>query len=299
MRRLGVRMESGTLSRPQALHRLQDLADALSAQRRAALADAGNPTAAPSLDSRTGADNAHWRELLEQLMQGRMTASELPSSVAAQRSLSALGISAEELQRALDNWRAGSQQDLREIVEQLSRAELAEQDARELDDAERRVALVRENLGDHSAPEEEIGDGQSTVAVVTSDAIGHISAPLARPAADENDGAAGARHGAGAGSGSTTRQASQSLNRSSRDDVTLKPESQYREGASFATETRVLPRAGQPQVAVTQLDPQFVEQVEPAFAREHYPAHHKDFIRRYFLSLSQGTASTRSAPAQQ
>jgi len=39
--------------------------------------------------------------------------------------------------------------------------------------------------------------------------------------------------------------------------------------------------------------------VEQAFAHEHYPAHHKDFIRRYFLSLSRGTTSAESAPAQQ
>jgi len=35
--------------------------------------------------------------------------------------------------------------------------------------------------------------------------------------------------------------------------------------------------------------------VEEVLSREHYPAHHKEFIRRYFLNLSRGA---RGAPEQ-
>jgi hypothetical protein len=34
--------------------------------------------------------------------------------------------------------------------------------------------------------------------------------------------------------------------------------------------------------------------VEEVLSKEHYPAHYKAFIRRYFLTLSQGTQQQRS-----
>jgi hypothetical protein len=38
---------------------------------------------------------------------------------------------------------------------------------------------------------------------------------------------------------------------------------------------------------------EFAPQVEEVLSREHYPAHYKEFIRRYFLNLSRGA---RGAP---
>ena len=300
-RRLGARMESGSLSRVQALHRLKALGEALSEQRRAALADAGDyGSGALRQPHPSSGGAARLRGLLEQLMQGRMTASELQASAGENRGLSTTGITPEALQRALDNWNAGQPEALQEIVSQLSRAERATQDAEELDKAARRVAQVRENLGDNRVPGDDSTD-EPTVAIIPDGDVGRISDSPFRPLADEDELDEGARHGAGAGSGSGPRQAAQSLNRrAARDDATLKPQSQFRDGASFSAEARVLPRAGQPVVAITRLDAQFAAQVEEVLAQEQYPSHQKDYLRRYFLELSQGAAGdTPKARAQQ
>jgi hypothetical protein len=38
-------------------------------------------------------------------------------------------------------------------------------------------------------------------------------------------------------------------------------------------------------------------QREAVLAREHYPEHYKEFVRRYFLTLSQGARTAAQAPA--
>jgi hypothetical protein len=35
---------------------------------------------------------------------------------------------------------------------------------------------------------------------------------------------------------------------------------------------------------------EFVPQVEEVLAKDQYPTHYKEFVRRYFLNLSQGQA---------
>ena len=302
MRRLGARMESGSISREQALHRLQDLGEALSEQRRAALADTANYAPGTiAVGPAAGSDAARWRELLEQLMQGRLTPGELDLSGQETRDLSSIGITTDALQEALDNFVAGEPEDLRQIVTELSRVELAAEDADELGRAGQRVAQARENLGDLSADSEEFMASGSGVDIATHDDDAGVSGAMFRRSADKNDLTTPAERGMGMGSGATQRHPAQSLNaRSPRDDVALRPQSRLRDGISFATEAWVLPRAGQPRVSTAQIDPQFAAQVEEVFAREQYPLHHKEFIRRYFLELSRGAAgATRNEKEQQ
>ena len=44
------------------------------------------------------------------------------------------------------------------------------------------------------------------------------------------------------------------------------------------------------------LSPRFAVQVEEALSKDRYPAHRKDFIRRYFLTLSEGQAGEEQTP---
>ncbi|MNC88427.1 hypothetical protein D3C83_42400 [compost metagenome] len=77
----------------------------------------------------------------------------------------------------------------------------------------------------------------------------------------------------------------------------LKPESQLREGEVFVSEGRILPRPVQPSVENVEMSREFASQVEEVLSKEHYPAHYKAFIRRYFLTLSQGTQAPQQQPS--
>jgi hypothetical protein len=68
----------------------------------------------------------------------------------------------------------------------------------------------------------------------------------------------------------------------------LKPESQLREGEVFVSERRILPRPVQSSVENVEMSREFAPQVEEVLSKEQYPAHYKEFVRRYFLTLSQG-----------
>jgi hypothetical protein len=42
---------------------------------------------------------------------------------------------------------------------------------------------------------------------------------------------------------------------------------------------------------------EYASQVEEVLSSEHYPAHYKEFIRRYFLSLSEAARKPKEQPA--
>ena len=68
---------------------------------------------------------------------------------------------------------------------------------------------------------------------------------------------------------------------------------QPREGDSFSTEARILPRTNRPTAQSAPLSAEFEAQVEAVLANEQYPDHYKEFVRRYFLTLSQGERKGR------
>jgi hypothetical protein len=298
IRRLGARMEGGSISRTQSLHRLQNLGEALSGQRRAALTDAGSSGTSPDALARAGSgnsDTSRLRDLFERLLQGGFTSAELDLPAQEAESLSAAGITPEALRDALDKLAAGEPGDLQQMVEELSRIEQALEDAEELSRATERVAQVRENLGDLSAPDEHSPSGAPGIAMSADEDDPGDFGNLSRPSDGENY-----PRGMGAGAGPTQRQRARYLDPDSpREEIGLQAQSQFREGSGFTTQTRILPRAAQPSVAIRQIDPQFAAQVEEVFAREQYPLHHKEFIRRYFLELSQGVAGETSSEEQQ
>ena len=300
IRRLGARMESGSLSRGQALNRLQKLGEALASQRQAALTEAGAGDAGPTdTFARIGssdADASRLRGMLEQLLQGRLTPDEIESLGRQSEALTRMGITAQELREARENFAAGEPLSLQQMVEELSRKELALEDARELGRALERVEQVRENLGDLIVRPKELAQPVQTAEAGRDDGDPHAEGGVLRQDAGEEYGAMVQERLSDYGSGSSPRERAQTLDpESERENIVLKPRSEFREGAGFTAETRVLPRAGRPNVEAVQLDVRFAVQMEEVLSKEQYPLHHKDFIRRYFLALSQGVANEAGA----
>ena len=69
-----------------------------------------------------------------------------------------------------------------------------------------------------------------------------------------------------------------------------------RAGEVFASQGSVLPNVTRPTVENVEMKQEFASQVEGVLSRDHYPAHYKEFIRRYFLSLSQGEQRPQAQP---
>ena len=77
---------------------------------------------------------------------------------------------------------------------------------------------------------------------------------------------------------------------------TLRAAGQIRDGDAFVSEGRVLPRASDVQIDMTRIDAQYTRQLEQVMANERYPLHYKEFIRRYFLNLSEGGSPQPAVP---
>jgi len=291
LRRLGSRMESGSLSRQEAVSRLQELGESLTSQRRAALSDGGMESGLAESFSPKGngeSDASQLKKLLEQLLQGKLTPGEIAALSQESESLSRLGISIQDLSSALDSYAAGDPFDVQEMVENLQRQELAIDDAGELSRAIQQIDQVRENLGDVIVSAEDLmnpGGGSDNGEV---QAFGGL---MGRGGGASESGPMD-QAGYSSGSGETPRHEPRTLDpKSDRNDIVLKPQSEFREGSGFTTETRVLPRAGHVTVESVELDVRFHAQMEEILSKDDYPLHLKEFIRRYFLNLSQGVSS--------
>jgi hypothetical protein len=77
----------------------------------------------------------------------------------------------------------------------------------------------------------------------------------------------------------------------------LKPRGQVGAGEPFVFQGRVLPNDVRPGVESVEVNRQFAREVEEVLSREHYPAHYKELVRRYFLSLSQGGLPSHQQPS--
>jgi hypothetical protein len=76
----------------------------------------------------------------------------------------------------------------------------------------------------------------------------------------------------------------------------LRPEAQMREGATFTAPGRMPPRSNRPSVENVPMAAEYSAQAEAVLSREHYPEHTKEFVRRYFLQLSQGARKPAAQP---
>ena len=287
LERLGARMESGALNRSEALAQLRGMGDSLDRERKQALADANETDIGPLRDeggARGVPDNADTRRLAERLAD-----------------LSRSGIPQRELEDTLRRQMPADSNELREMLDRLAQIDRARRESEELENAREQVRLAQENLGDSPAPTDRDRDRDLGVDYDDEEGPRDENAPDIGP-----DGRRGNKAGRGqANSGSQGdsgaapgRQDVPARRDAGQSGPILKPESQARAGEVFVTQARVLPRPTRPNVENVAVSREFASQVEEVLSKEHYPAHLKEFVRRYFLKLSEGRAPPQQKPTE-
>jgi hypothetical protein len=303
LERLGAHMESGTLNRDQALGPLARMGEALDQERMQALAEANTsdrssqpatrarrPSIAPGLEP--GA-------MLERMQRGALGKDDTREMTRRLDDLEHAGIPRQALQDALERHAAGADGALREILEKLARLERALKEDKELSNALEQVRRAQDTLGSARAS----SDGRGGSARIDwdddegadRDAKGAVSA-----------GAAETRDSPSMGRGSRAASQADSSIATERSDAplrpgpdpagrVLRPQGQMRAGEEFTAPGRMLPRSNRPSVEDVAMGSEFAAQAEAVLSRDHYPEHTKEFVRRYFLHLSQGA---RVSPAQ-
>ena len=279
LERLGARMESGALARGEALGQLRGMSESLDKERMQALAEANQTDIGPlrpQSGERGTADRADPHALAEQL-------AELERS----------GVPRGEVEDRLRRQLPGDNEELREMLEKLAQIDRARSEDKELQSAREQVRLALENLGESRGGTDAGRDpGVSLDFDEEEDRGARSEANAGAEGRGRSETARGAARSGSLGDSSVVpgRQDAP-LGPDSRDTgPVLKPESQAREGEVFVTEARVLPKPGRPTVESVAMSSEFASQVEEVLAKEQYPAHYKEFVRRYFLKLSQGRA---------
>ena len=299
LQRVGSSMLSGSVTREQALVRLRDAGATLREQGRAAAGEGlGTALAAGMLDQLASApmmQSRQLRELLEKLLEGGVEAQQVEALQAEAMTLSAPGLSREDLQAALQRFSQGDRQLLREMLERLSRVEQAVREVQELQLAEQRIRLARENLGDSDGHEERrIGKLASDPGEADAFTTLLVAAGRGGERGDEGVRVAmpAAARGSGGESESDNRVTRRSRATANPDEVVLKPQGQPRRGPEHRTEARVLPRTGSAAMPTVALQRQFAARAEEVLSKEEIPLHEKELIRRYFLSLGAQSGVT-------
>jgi hypothetical protein len=298
MQQLGAAMESGRLSRSRALDRLRELGEGLDEQRRAALGE-GSETGIGALDVQELADSPLMRgggpgELLQRLLRGELGAHEARGLLGDSDALSRSGIGRDDLDAALDELARGDREALREILQRLSSLDRAVDEAAELDAAREQVARAREGLGDAPTPGDRVASGPRPGSAGGGADAGSDDSDAELEEGD--DVGAGGQPGTRPDPRRTAAREPEPGASYPADGPLLRPRGEPREGGVFVAEARVLPRANAPAVEAAALSPRFAAQVEEALSKDRYPAHRKDFIRRYFLTLSEGQAGEEQTP---
>lgn len=290
LERLGARMESGALNRGEALGQLRGMSGSLDEERMQALAEANQtdigPLRAESAE-RGALDSANTRALAEHLAR-----------------LERSGVPPRDLEDTLRRQLSGDNEELRKMLEKLAQIDRARKEEKELRSAREQVRLARENLGE--SPDGT--DGKPDLAFSLEwDADDSRPKDAAVAGADGRQRSGAAREAtrfSSAGDSSVALDRPDLPDRpdSRQSGPVLKPEGQARKGEVFVTEARVLPKPGRPSVEHVAMSREFAAQVEEVLSKEQYPAHYKEFVRRYFLKLSEGRlpqqqpANERGAP---
>jgi uncharacterized membrane protein YqjE len=297
--RLGARMEGGAPSRAQALEQLRQLGRSLDAESMQALAEANDAGSAPPRGESGGASAGAPRlnaGAPERTTMGTLHSDDTRALEQRLDDIVRSRIPRGELEEGTRRQETRNDERPRAMLEQSPPGERARKEHEELQRAREQVSQAQENLGESLAR----SDGGR-------DAAANMEA--AEREEDSGDDSWDKPRGGGKGvtasrfglpSDSTVaseRQQSLLHPESGQSGPVLKPQSQLREGEVFVSEGRILPRPVQPSVENVEMSREFASQVEEVLSKEHYPAHYKEFIRRYFLTLSQGTLAPQQQPS--
>jgi hypothetical protein len=296
LERLGARMQSGALSRSQALDELRRMAESLDAARMEAQAEAaagaGGSERAGRAQPAPGRSSGGQGSALERMEKSGRSSEDIRALRQRLDDLEKSGIPRREIESALDRHPAGAEDPLADILERLAQLGRALKDDKELRSAQAQVRRSQENLGD-SAAQGETGRGINSSLDWDEDERGDRG--LQAGAAESPDGRRQNATGRQASNSASQADASGALEpgpapsaeREAQTGPVLSAQGQMREGESFSSEGRTLPRARPPEAAHVELDARFAPQVEQVLANEQYPAHFKEFVRRYFMTLSE------------
>jgi hypothetical protein len=310
LERLGARMEGGALSRSQALGQLSRMEQSLDEERVQARAEAnltgsGARRAARAEGSHV-APGLNPGAMLERMQRGALDSDDTRALAQRRDDLERLGIPRRELENALERHRSGADDALREMLETLAQLDRALKEDKELSNAREQVRRAQDSLGDARAG---TGAERAQMADMEWDE-------------DEDRGVKGATEAGVDGrlEGATTGRAARAGSQGDKSVATgrehsplapdpgpagrvLAPQGQVHEGESFTSHGQVLPRTGRPNVESIEMKAEFATQMEEVLSKDQYPAHYKEFVRRYFLNLSQGAPvppaqppGTRGAP---
>lgn len=302
LERLGARMESGALSRGEALGELRGMAAALDQERKQALADAhrarpGEPRAEGGASS-PAAPAPDARELLERMRRGPLDSADTRALDERLADLERAGIPRRDAEKALERHQAGADDALREMLEKLAQTDLSRMEQKELQGAREQVRRARENLGESAAATD--GERDAAAVIDWDEEENRGAGANAEADADRRLGGKGGHEAARSSQRESTSGAdgrpSPFSPESGSSGPLLTPESQVREGEVYTSQGRVLPGLARPTVENVELKREFASQLEEVLSREHYPAHYKEFIRRYFLALSRGANDAREQP---
>jgi hypothetical protein len=292
LERLGARMESGALARGEALGQLRGMGESLEKERTQALADANQTDIGPlRSESSPIAPDLDLRAMLERIQRGAFDSADTRALAEHLADLERSGIPRRDLEDALRRHLSGDNEGLREMLEKLAQIDRARKESNELESAREQVRRARETLGESLAGTD--GERGATVNIDWGDDEDRGVKGAANAGADGRRGSGAARGATGSGSRGDSSVALDRQQAPVRPDPgpsgpVLKPESQVRKGEVFVTQARVLPKSGRPSVENVAMSREFASQVEDVLSKEHYPAHYKEFVRRYFLKLSQG-----------
>ncbi len=303
LERLGAQMESGKLNRDQALGPLARMGEALDQERLQALAEV-DPKLRGQSGGRAGrsplASDLDPGAMLERMQRDALSSDDARALTRRLDDLERSGIPRKAVQDALARHDAGVDDALREILEKLMRFQRALKEDDELSNALAMVRRAHDNLsgnsfapGGQGAPasthwDDEEGDSRDDKGTV-SEHPGDRS--------DSRSKGTSARTASEADTSAATERADAPVGqRTEPPGRVLRPQGQMREGEEFTAPGRMLPRANRPNVENVTMGSEYSAQAEAVLSREHYPAHIKEFVRRYFLHLSQGARDPTPQP---
>ncbi|MCH9675374.1 MAG: hypothetical protein K0U93_28305 [Gammaproteobacteria bacterium] len=297
MRRLGRRMEGGTLARGPALERLSELRRDISNSRQR--------IAPRNLDgaSVSHAEKSRARDAIEDAasaVASRMISpSELRNNESLKRALVTANINEEAFRKAVEEAYEGDPNALEKMIEKLRSTNRSARDGQELERAYDRVQRIRENLGAPAEPgssaaptssahqgaglesDDDFPEGDAdSESGGDSDASNFVFRDRGRP---------GQRNAAPNASQSEAPTAPQG-----EEELAVRPKGKLGQGQELAAQTRAAPRVGTVSTPMQDTSPQQRQRVEAILSKDSLPAHQKAYVRRYFLELSRGVSAAPS-----